>query len=176
MNILIVFGLLIPFTLFAQLDMSVNKKAGGSDDLKIVNSNQITFQSATANDVMYVKKKDGTTDVYKLSDINSIIFDGITGVEDYIAVLFNLENYPNPFYQNTTITFTLEKCSKVELTIFDINGNLIKSLLNDFFETGKHIADWDGTNSDGTIAVAGNYYYQLKVDNEIITKNMIFIK
>lgn len=65
MKYLIILALLIPQIIFAQLDMSVNKKAGGSDNPKIINNNQITFQNATANDVMYVNKKDGTAQLIR---------------------------------------------------------------------------------------------------------------
>lgn len=176
MKVLILLGLLFPYLIFAQIDMIVIKNAGGHDDYQIVNNDQITFQNATASDVMYVKKKDGTTDVYKLSEVNLISFDGITGIADIIPNLFKLENYPNPFELKTTIAFALEKSGRVELSIFDLNGIIIKSLVNDNYEAGKYRIEWDGTNSESSKVSAGIYFYQLKVQNIVTTKQMITSK
>jgi hypothetical protein len=177
MKLLFFLILLIPYIASAQIDkMSVTKKAGGADEIPLYSNQQITFESATDNDEMYVKKKDGTTDVYKLSDLNAIIFDGVASVEEDLTGLFKVESYPNPFQESTNIAYSLEKQAKVELNIFDINGNLINSLINQIQETGNYTIKWESTNSLGIKVSAGIYYYQLKVDNTSITKQTIFIK
>jgi hypothetical protein len=177
MKYLILLALLLPYTIFAQIDMNIIKKEGGRDIYQVFNSNKITFSSATDQDVMFIKKTDGTTDVYKLSDVNLIIFDGIkNGVQNSTVNLFQTKNYPNPFEQNTKISFSLEKGGKVELKIFDAIGNLIKILINDFYEVGDYKIDWDGTNTAGNKVSSGNYHYQLIVNNEFLTKQMIIIK
>lgn len=177
MKLLFFIILLVPYIASAQIDkMNVSKKAGGVDEIPLYSNQQITFESATDNDLMYVKKKDGTTDVYKLSDVNAIVFDGVVGVEEDLAGLFKFESYPNPFQESTNIAYALEKQAKVELNIFDINGNLINSLVNQIQEMGHYTIKWESTNSLGTEVSAGIYYYQLKVDNTAITKQTIFIK
>jgi hypothetical protein len=177
MKYFILIALLIPYSVFAQIDMSVNKNSGGAEVLKIVNSNNITFSSTTEQDMMYVKKNDGTTDVYKLSDVNAIIFDGvIDGVSNITSQLFNVDIYPNPFQESTNISYTLDKYSYVEINIYNFKGKIIKSFLNGFQEPGNHLTTWEGTNSEGIKVSTGIYYYQLKIDNTVITKQAILIK
>jgi hypothetical protein len=126
---------------------------------------------------MYVKNNDGTTDIYKLSDVNFIVFDSVqTGIEDIIPNLFKLNNYPNPFRQNTTIAFILDKEGIVELNIFDNNGNLIKNLLNEMRQPGEYSLEWDGCDFKGSNVASGLYFYQLKIDNSEIINKMILIK
>jgi hypothetical protein len=177
MKFLFFLFLLMPIVTSAQIDkMSVNKKAGGLEDIQLYNNQQITFQDAIDSDVMYVKKNDGTTDIYKLSDVNAIIFDGVGTDVNEIVHLFKLDNYPNPFQESTNITYYLEKQAKVELNIFDINGNLINSLVNQNQEMGEYSIKWNCTNDEGIKISSGLYYYQIKVDNTVITKQAIIIK
>ncbi|MCX7737131.1 MAG: T9SS type A sorting domain-containing protein [Candidatus Kapabacteria bacterium] len=176
MKTLILFGILISFSLFAQLDLSINKNMGESEELKIKNNSQIIFEGTSSDDVMYVKKKDGTIDEFKLSEVSRIIFEGITSVDNYNSNTLKFNNYPNPFEHKTTITFTLENTNKVDLTIYDLNGNIVKTLLSGIIDKGEHKIDWDGSNSKGFFVGSGNYFYQLKVDNEILTKKLIIIK
>ncbi|MBM2813753.1 MAG: Por secretion system C-terminal sorting protein [Ignavibacteria bacterium] len=176
MNYLIFFGLFIPFSIFAQMDkMSINKKNGGGDEIQLFNNQQITFQSATDNDVMYIKKNDGTTDIYKLSDVNTIIFDGISAIDDDISKLFKLENYPNPFQESTNISYSLEKASNVEISIYDFTGNLIKTIVSELQESGYHISIWDGTNSELIKVGSGFYFCQIKIDNTEMIKQIFLI-
>ena len=178
MKFLIIYGLLIPLTIFSQTDkMSVKKKANGSDEIQLYNSQEITFPTFTAEDVMYIKKYDGTPDVFKLSDINKIVFDGIiSDIENEISQLFKLGNYPNPFQGSTNIAYCLEKKAKVELKIFDMNGGLINVIVNDIQEPGDYSVIWNGTNPEGTKVSSAIYYYQLKVDNAVITRQTILVK
>jgi hypothetical protein len=168
--------LFISYTASAQLDMNINNKAGVSDVIQIYNNQEITFPNSSEDDVMYIKKNDGTTDVIKLSDINKIIFDGVVSVYEEITQLFNLGSYPNPFYESTNIAYLLYKQSKVELNIFDMNGNLIYSLVNEIQDAGNYSIKWEGTNNEERRVSSGNYIYQLSVDNSIVTKQIIFIK
>lgn len=176
MKTLIFLGILIPFSLLSQLDLSINKNMGESEESKIKNNSQITIEGTSSDDVMYVKKKDGTTDEFKLSEVSRIIFEGIISVDDYTSNILKFNNFPNPFEHKTTIAFTLEKGNKVDLTIYDINGNIIKTIFSGIIEQGEHKIEWDGCNSNGLFVCSGNYFYQLKVNNEIITKKLIIIK
>lgn len=176
MKTLIIFGLLFPLSLISQFDMNINIKTFGSNDFNIQNSSQISFQDETSYDLMFVKKKDGTIDEFKLSEVSRIIFERITSVDDYTSNTLKFNNYPNPFEHKTTITFTLENTNKVDLTIYDLNGNIVKVLLSGIIDKGEHKIEWDGSNSEGFFVGSGNYFYQLKIDNEILTKKLIIIK
>ncbi len=86
------------------------------------------------------------------------------------------QNYPNPFNPNTLITFKLAKKTKVSLTIYDILGKTVKTLLNNEMDTGTYSIEWDGKNDFGDNVPSGTYLYQLIAGNVVQTKKMILIR
>jgi hypothetical protein len=175
---LFVLLLVVSYSALAQIDsVFINQRVGGSDGIKIFNSQEITFPTTTNNDFMFIQRKDGTTDVIKLSDVNKIVFNGLTGVtENDLSNIFKFENYPNPFQLSTNISYSLEKQTKVVLSIYDIFGNLLKILVNDIQETGNYVVKWDGTNAIVKKVSTGNYYCQFLANNSEVTKQIIIIK
>jgi hypothetical protein len=81
------------------------------------------------------------------------------------------QNYPNPFNPLTKISFEISERSNIELAVFDLLGNKIKTLLNESMEPGKYNVDFDGSN-----LASGVYYYRLKGEGNIISKKMILLK
>ncbi len=97
-----------------------------------------------------------------------------TGVNDskLQPFTFNLQqNYPNPFNPSTTIPFSLEKDGNVELTILDLMGREVATLVNGKMTAGEHRILFDATG-----LTSGVYFYQLKVDGQLKTKQMVFMK
>jgi hypothetical protein len=87
------------------------------------------------------------------------------------------QNYPNPFNSQTVISFELPHTAETELNIYDSNGRLIKSLIdNEIRETGLHHVNWDGTNELGKVVVSGVYFYNLEAGNFSKAKAMILKK
>jgi hypothetical protein len=86
------------------------------------------------------------------------------------------QNYPNPFNPVTTIEYQLNISGLVELTIFDIQGRRVRSLVKSNQKPGLYRFSWDGKNSNGLLVSSGLYLYQLKIDNAIHAKRMILIK
>lgn len=86
------------------------------------------------------------------------------------------KNYPNPFSGKTTIEFTLEEHKQVNITIFDMDGTQIKTLVNQNYQPGKYTLPWDGTNDQGAKLTPGVYFYVLKTDNKSISKKMIYAR
>jgi len=85
---------------------------------------------------------------------------------EYNSFSFKLENnYPNPFNASTNISFTIPNKSLVKLTIFDILGNKIKTLLHDEMFQGKYTIQWNGTNDDNSIVSSGVYLIKLETNN-----------
>ena len=94
-----------------------------------------------------------------------------------IPYSFNLQqNYPNPLNHKTTILFSLFKLSSVKLSIYDIKGQKIKTLVNENLQRGHHEIIWNGKNENGEAVSPGIYFYQLKVKNKMITKKMLLLK
>jgi flagellar hook assembly protein FlgD len=68
------------------------------------------------------------------------------------------------------------KPSQVSLKIYNIKGQLIKTLIDDFREPGSHKTNWEGTNFFNQPVASGLYFYQLKSEDKIITKKMLLLK
>ncbi|HDQ00207.1 MAG TPA: T9SS type A sorting domain-containing protein [bacterium] len=86
------------------------------------------------------------------------------------------QNYPNPFNNQTTITYFVPVDSDISLTIFNINGELIRTL-----KQGKQLAGlgrivWDGKSDDNTTASSGIYFSRLNAGQFSTTRKMIFVK
>jgi hypothetical protein len=86
------------------------------------------------------------------------------------------QNYPNPFKTNTNIRYSLPAESKVSLSIFDISGRLIKTLVNQKQSSGIYSISWDGKGNQEKSVPSGVYFYHLKTDNHQTTNRAIIIK
>jgi len=88
-----------------------------------------------------------------------------------------LGNYPNPFNPTTTISFnTQESDSQTEITIFNIKGQKVKTLLNEKLEAGTHNLVWDGKDDNENVSGSGIYLYRVKSGSEAKSAKMILIK
>ena len=74
------------------------------------------------------------------------------------------QNYPNPFNPETTISFSIKHNSKIELAIFNIKGEKVKTLINEFMQSGNHSIFWNGIDNDGNKVSSGLYFYILSVN------------
>jgi hypothetical protein len=81
------------------------------------------------------------------------------------------QNFPNPFNPTTNIKYTIPFSSNVKLIIYDILGNEITTLIDDFKKSGSYNVTVDASNF-----TSGIYIYRLLTDSFIDTKKMIFIK
>ncbi|WP_066508172.1 FlgD immunoglobulin-like domain containing protein [Rufibacter sp. DG15C] len=88
------------------------------------------------------------------------------------------QSYPNPFRKGmtTTIPFTLTKASQVNLTLFDLTGKAVTTLVNGKLTAGRHTATWNGKGKAGQELASGTYLYQLTVDGKRETKRVAYIK
>lgn len=85
-------------------------------------------------------------------------------------------NYPNPFNPSTTIQFDLNSSNNVKLEIFNIKGQLIKTLANNFFTAGRHYLNWDGKDNNGNQVSSGIYLYKMQSGDYANIKKMIMMK
>ena len=98
------------------------------------------------------------------------------GIQTEVKVIREIANAPNPFNPSTTITYTLGSDAQVSLTIFDMQGRTVKSLVNASQTAGSHAAVWDGTNEAGVQVPSGSYIYQVSTGSEVETKLMLLTK
>lgn len=123
----------------------------------------------------------GTTyDPFGKCDIFLIKTDsrGTTSFQSEILKSFNLyQNFPNPFNDFTKIVFELERSSNVDIEIYNILGQKIKTIIKKEFKPGKYSAFWDGKNGEGIPVSSGVYFYRLLVDGKVVdTRKMLMVK
>ncbi len=119
----------------------------------------------------------GFMDYYYGYDITPIrnedIVAGITGVGDRLpetgAVLRGISSiHPNPFNPQTEIKLVMDRADMAELRIFNIRGELVRTLHNGRLAAGETVFKWDGTNSDGHRMGSGTYFVRARVGTDTI--------
>lgn len=104
---------------------------------------------------------------------------GITGDRSGLGerLTFHLsQNYPNPFNPETAISYQLFAAGEVQLAIFNMLGEKVRTLINTRQTAGDYIARWDGKDDSGNVASSGIYFYQLQSGNLAETKKMFLIR
>ena len=86
------------------------------------------------------------------------------------------QNYPNPFNPTTSIQYELSTDSKLNITIYDVLGNVVDELYDGFQTSGNKSIKWDARNSSGELVSAGMYFYKIQVGNSSKVKRMMFLK
>jgi len=87
-----------------------------------------------------------------------------------------MQNYPNPFNPTTQIGYILDQDGFVELTVYDITGRKIRTLVSENRSAGVYRVIWNGHDDSGKIVNSGVYLYQLRTADEVVSKRMIFVK
>jgi len=86
------------------------------------------------------------------------------------------QNFPNPFNPSTEIRFDLPEAGRVDLAIFNLMGQKIRTLSADQMTPGYHAIVWDGTNDLGSQVATGMYFYSIQTKGFNATKKMLFLK
>ena len=87
-----------------------------------------------------------------------------------------LNNYPNPFNPETTIQFILAEDARVSLTIYNILGQEVITLINDPLSTGLHAVTWNGRDAFGNAVSSGIYIYSVQTKDTVQLKKMVLIR
>lgn len=102
-----------------------------------------------------------------------------TGVdkEDELLQGFLLyQNFPNPFNSHTTVSYDLGEGQPVRLTIFDLSGRQVRTLIRGNQVAGHYELSWDGTDQEGNPVSAGVYLTRLQVGDQSRTIKMVYLK
>jgi len=86
------------------------------------------------------------------------------------------QNYPNPFNPITEINFDIPVRSHVTLTVYNVVGQMVKTLVDEELAPKHYIVDWDGTTDNGTKVASGIYFYKLEAGDFTETKKMLLLK
>lgn len=89
---------------------------------------------------------------------------------------FLYANYPNPFNPETTIEYQLPKISEVTIKVFNMTGQLIKTLVNQEQSAGDYIVTWNGKNEIGQDVASGVYLYKVETKDFVQTRKMLLIR
>ncbi len=107
------------------------------------------------------------------------IIDGMTNSEEELLPVterLSVRNYPNPFNPETTIKMNLPEGSQVTLNIYNLKGQLVRSLVSDYLPAGEHRVVWDGTDNKGNQGASGLYFYRLESNGQTLNKRMLLLK
>jgi histidinol-phosphate aminotransferase len=83
---------------------------------------------------------------------------------------------PNPFNSSTTIRIFVPRVGTTRLEVFDVQGRLVKRLVNGLMVPGEYAFTWNGDNENGSSVATGAYFYRLTFDQDVITRRMLLIK
>jgi hypothetical protein len=103
----------------------------------------------------------------------------VTGIgNDNLVPVANVKvsNFPNPFSHSTSIRFITKTPGNADVTIYDVKGRAVVSLIRSGCLTGENTISWDGKDSDGKAAPSGIYYYRLAVKGFSQTGRMVLLK
>ncbi len=121
-----------------------------------------------------------------LLEFSIIITDELVSTQDDEVIPENISliNYPNPFFLNnanknslTTIKYSIPQKSKIELKIFNIKGQKVKTLVNEIQEKGFYEVSWTGKDESGKNVASGVYFYKLDVgDKKTLVRKMLLLR
>jgi hypothetical protein len=116
----------------------------------------------------------GDIDVRDIGNRSSKIQGGGGYEPSYTPKAYALiQNYPNPFNPSTSIAFDIVKEGRVTISIFDVSGRLVRTLLDEPKDPGRHVVTWNGRDHSGSVVPSGVYFYQIDAGDYTATKKMI---
>lgn len=120
---------------------------------------------------------EGRIDPIQLSKYLDYLSEIHPGSSEKVPENFILkQNYPNPFNPKTAISYQLTAVSNVELTVYNILGQKVKTIVNKGQSAGPHSVIWDGTDNNNRTVSSGVYIYKLQAGNEKQSRKMLFLR
>jgi YVTN family beta-propeller protein len=111
------------------------------------------------------------------TDIKLVVEDVLVYDEQLPITQYNLTNYPNPFNPSTTISFSVTQNSYfVNLEIFNVKGQKVKTFINEQIQKGKHSIIWNGLDDNNKPVSSGVYLYKIKTQKQESVKRMLLLK
>ena len=135
----------------------------------------LTFDAATRTIAGTPSAEGETVYTYTVTDAN-----GATAslVLQTLPTAFALaDNFPNPFNPATTIQYALPQAVDVELTVYNVVGQPVRTLVAEHQSAGRYVVEWDATDDSGHSLSSGMYFYRLQVGGEFHeVKKMLLLK
>ena len=150
-----------------------NEEEAGDIDFRVyaADTDEILYVPATApfvvNDII------GNFDDFYTWDAR-ILSSGDPG---FLPQVFSLaQNYPNPFNPVTTIGYGIPEQSNVRILIYNVLGEVVKTIVNQRKEPGYYFSSWNGTNDFGASVSAGIYFYEIHANDFVKTRKLLLLK
>jgi len=86
------------------------------------------------------------------------------------------QNYPNPFNPTTTINYQIPEPGHVSLKIFNVSGELVRTLVDNHKSEGVHAVGWNGKDKHGNVVSAGIYFYRMESKSFVETRRMVLLR
>ncbi len=86
------------------------------------------------------------------------------------------QNFPNPFNPTTTISFYLPEKTRAVLSIYNVDGRVVTTLVDDTLDERHREVTWDGKDASGSPVSSGVYFYRLTAGNSTLTKKMVLLR
>ncbi len=102
---------------------------------------------------------------------------GVAATEGDLPTSFGLgQNYPNPFNPTTEITFDVPHNSHVSLSVYNILGRKVATIVDEELSAGSYVRTWDGQSDGGTAVSSGIYFYKLRAEDFVQTLKMMLLR
>ncbi|MBD3221422.1 T9SS type A sorting domain-containing protein, partial [bacterium] len=143
----------------------------------------VSYQQALANYITEGLGGQITAVDYPEGGEGRIVTEGTVAIENPgqsdetpVASIALGQNFPNPFNPATSIAFSLPRNQRVTLTIYDLQGRLVRTLVDDVRAAGEHTVAWTGTTDAGQRAASGTYMYRLVTGDRVLNRTMTLVK
>tara|TARA_Y100001978_G_scaffold145851_1_gene130835 strand:- start:986 stop:1939 length:954 start_codon:yes stop_codon:yes gene_type:complete len=130
-------------------------------------SDQITLRS---NNIVF--NESNSMQEFSVSITDNLKVDKPIGNENFHII----SNYPNPFNASTLVKYILPASGKVQASIVDIRGQLVKSLFNDIQESGEKAIRWNGFNDKGKKVPSGIYFFTIQNNAKRHIKKVTYVQ
>ena len=81
--------------------------------------------------------------------------------------------YPNPFNASTTLRYTLSRPARVRMSVYDVLGRYVRTLMDEACPAGSHALMWDGTDEGGRTVASGVYLYRMEAGDYSAVRKMV---
>ncbi|MDP8201121.1 MAG: choice-of-anchor D domain-containing protein [Candidatus Tenebribacter burtonii] len=148
------------------------------DEVEIAEINELTY---TDEDLIIAIYEYYVTAIYsdgqESESSNVVTIELTSSGNGLIPLVTKLHgNYPNPFNPSTSIRFDLAGDSDVTIQIFNVKGQLIKTLIQEKISAGEHSIEWNGDDDDDRSIASGIYLYKLQADLQLFIRKCILLK
>jgi hypothetical protein len=113
-----------------------------------------------------------TTVDFTIEPMEQLSNEGTPDLPNKIAT----HNYPNPFNPTTTISFNIPQQTNVNVTVYNVKGEKVKTLVNSALNSGTHTVVWDGEDDNQNAVASGVYFYKVRTENSTAVKKIMMIK